>query len=195
MKRWGLYISAPLGPEESVTHFSGAPAGAAGHSPIDSSDNLTALPTGQQLLCAGHLRHAKSPSAPEECAPCYLTAAPPAAPRLASPHPSRLCRAGAVPGEPGGPAARAGLLQRLLCPPRPQADRPGWVALVWCPAAKSTGPASLVGVQSLTHCGTAAPQHVRYSGGFGVTCCAQCACCAGIKMVQDRREPIRGTVH
>lgn len=36
-------------------------------------------------------------------------------------------RAGAVPGEPCGPAARHGLLQRLLRPPRPQADCTGWV--------------------------------------------------------------------
>lgn len=44
---------------------------------------------------------------------------------------SPTCRAGAVPGEPSGPAARHRLLQRLLCAPRPQADCAGWVRRRW----------------------------------------------------------------
>lgn len=117
MLRWGLYVSKPLGPDESSSLFSGELwVGGLWFGAIDDQISVPgALPTPPvpcsfQGLLMCHPEH---------------TPAPDNAP--VPPSPLEHNRAGPVSHQPGGSAACRHLLQRQLRPPRPEADRAGWV--------------------------------------------------------------------
>lgn len=114
MRRWGLYVSRPLGPEESINLFSG---GRSCTGPLSFLAFLL-MQGNRSRLCVRALNMLCNPAEPPAGLPC--------------------CRASPVPDQPGWPAARHGLLQRQLCPARPEADCAGWAlpALQAHPALK-----------------------------------------------------------
>lgn len=115
MRRWGLYVSRPLGPEESITLFSGGRAG----TPATGRGGLGCVGPRQRTNLGWPCRPLW-PAWPAVRARALHSG-------CAARRPVPRRRAGPVPDQPRGPAPRHGLLQRQLRPPRPKADRAGWV--------------------------------------------------------------------
>lgn len=158
MRRWGLYISRPLGPEESINLFSGA-GGGAGLGLVAAVLNWTGSGRGAQLRAAAKCWCAS----PGRCLPPPPSATPPQSPPCSWSTPRACCTPWSSPTPPL-PAPTSSRSRRV----RRAGPRRGA-----CP----TGCTHHVGPLPAAHPLPAA------------------ALPAGIKMIADRKQPIRGTYY